>query len=372
MSPPPDVVIVGAGIIGCASAHALAAAGARVHVIDARRVGKGASQASAGVLAPYIEGHESSVLRSLGRRSLDMYDGFVARVSEDAGVTMAYDRSGTLEVAFDEDELNQHRRTADALNHEGVDARVLDASQVADTEPLASTGARGGLLIGMHGFIGVPDSDRGLATAAIRKGARFTLESRVVAIRSAGGRPVVETESASLTADAVVFAPGSWSGQITIDGVTPVPVKPIRGQLLHLAWQTEQPIRRVIWSADCYIVPWRNGRVLVGATMEDAGFDERATAAGVRDLLEAACTLVPRLWQASFAEVRVGLRPASPDSLPMVGRSHVVPGLIYATGHYRNGVLLTPLTAALVTDLVLGKDDDAALDALTPARLGRY
>jgi len=119
-------------------------------------------------------------------------------------------------------------------------------------------------------------------------------------------------------------------------------------------------------------VPWRNGRVLVGATVEDAGFDERATTAGVRDLLEAACTLVPHLWQASFAEARVGLRPASPDSLPVVGRSQVVPGLVYATGHYRNGILLTPLTAALVKDLVLGEGDDEALPALTPSRLGRF
>jgi glycine oxidase len=365
-------VIVGAGIIGCASAHALASAGARVHVIDARRVGMGASQASAGLLAPYIEGHESSTLRSLGRRSLELYDEFVLRVSEDAGITIPYDRSGTLEVAFEQEELTRHRQTADRLEREGVDAGLLDASQLRETEPLASTGALGALLIGTHGFVGVPDLTEALATAAIRKGARFTLETRVVSIRTAGGRPVVATESASFTADAVVFAPGSWSGQIAIDGVRPVPVKPIRGQLLHLAWPTEQPIRRVIWGAECYIVPWRDGRVLVGATVEDAGFDERATAAGVRDLLEAACTLVPHLWQASFAEVRVGLRPASPDSLPVVGRSQVLPGLVYATGHYRNGILLTPLTAALVKNLVLGEGDDAALDALTPSRLGRF
>jgi glycine/D-amino acid oxidase-like deaminating enzyme len=112
-----------------------------------------------------------------------------------------------------------------------------------------------------------------------------------------------------------------------------------------------------------------NGRVLVGATVEDSGFDERATAAGVRDLLEAGCALVPHLWPASFEEVRVGLRPASPDGLPIVGKSEAMPGLIYATGHYRNGVLLAPLTAALVKSLVLG-DTDAALDVLRPARLG--
>jgi glycine oxidase len=110
--------------------------------------------------------------------------------------------------------------------------------------------------------------------------------------------------------------------------------------------------------------------VLVGATVEDAGFDERATAAGVRDLLEAACTLIPHLWQASFVEVRVGLRPMSPDSLPIVGRSETVPGLIYALGHYRNGVLLAPLTAQLVADALLDRRIDPAIASVSPARFG--
>jgi glycine/D-amino acid oxidase-like deaminating enzyme len=140
--------------------------------------------------------------------------------------------------------------------------------------------------------------------------------------------------------------------------------------LLHLAWPTAQPLRHILWSTDCYIVPWLTGRVLVGATVEDAGFDERATAAGVRDLLEAGCALVPHLWQASFAEVRVGLRPASPDGLPIVGESGVLPGLIYATGHYRNGVLLAPLTAALAKMIVMNEGSDGALEILRPSRLG--
>jgi glycine oxidase len=366
-----DVVIVGAGIIGCACAHALSSAGARVHVIDARSVGGGASQASAGVLAPYIEGHHSSELRSLGRRSLDLYDGFIARAVEDSGSTIQYDRSGTLEVAFEEEELARHRHTAAALARDSIEAQVVDSEMLRELEPLASTGARGGLLIGIHGFVGVPDLTAGLATAAVRQGARFSLETRVIAIRSVDGRPTVETESGSFRADSVVLAAGSWSGQISIPGAAAAGVKPIRGQLLHLAWPTIQPLRRVVWGAECYIVPWRNGRVLVGATVEDAGFEERATAAGVRDLLEAACTLVPHLWQASFAEVRVGLRPMSPDELPLIGRSDAVPGLIYATGHYRNGVLLAPLTAALVKNLVLENGDDPALRALSPSRAGR-
>ena len=367
----PDVVIVGAGIIGCAVAHTLAAAGAKVRVIDTRQVGRGASQASAGVLAPYIEGHESGPLRELGRRSLDLYDSFIERVSADSERTIQYDRSGTLEVAFDEAEEARYRATLEQLTRDGLDARWLDQEALRESEPLASTGACGGLLIPLHGFVGVPDLTEALATAATRRGAEFTLDTRVVAIRGgAAGHPVVDTERGSVTAERVVLAAGSWAGQIAIANVQPVPIKPIRGQLLHLAWPTAQPLRHVLWSAECYIVPWVNGRVLVGATVEDAGFDERATVAGVRDLLEAACTLVPHLWQASFAEVRVGLRPASPDALPAVGRSDVVAGLIYATGHYRNGVLLAPLTATLVKNLVLETGDDPALAALSPSRWG--
>jgi glycine oxidase len=365
-----DVVIIGAGVIGCACAYELASAGAKVHVIDTRRVGQGASQASAGVLAPYIEGHESSELRTLGRRSLDLYDQFAARVIEDSGTTVQYDRSGTLEVAFEKEEIARFGATADALSKDGIDARLLDVDALRELEPLASTGACGGLLIGIHGFVGVPDFTEALAVAARRKGAQFTLDTRVIALREAGGRPAIETERGSYTPDVVVMAAGSWAGQVAIAGVQPAAIKPIRGQLLHLAWPTEQPLRRVVWGAECYIVPWLNGRVLVGATVEDAGFDERATAAGVRDLLEAACTLIPHLSQASFVEVRVGLRPMSPDGLPIVGRSDVVRGLIYATGHYRNGVLLAPLTASLVKTIVLQQGDDAALRSLSPARFG--
>ncbi len=369
----PDVIVIGAGVIGCACAFELASAGARVTVFDLRHIGQGASQASAGVLAPYIEGHESGPLRTLGRRSLDLFDGFVQHVMAESGRTIQYTRGGTLEIALESDHAANLRRSGDALQQEGVGAHWVDAGELRDVEPLAATGALGGLLIDTHGFIGVPEFTDALAAAAMRAGARFAMDTRVVAIGpTADKRVIVTTAAGPSVADRVILAAGSWAGQVRIDGLADyVAVKPVRGQLLHLAWPTSQPLRHVLWGTDCYIVPWLNGRVLVGATVEDAGFDERATAAGVRDLLEAGCGLVPHLWQASFEEVRVGLRPASPDGLPIVGTSAVVPGLIYATGHYRNGVLLTPLTAALVKSLVMGEDADPALDLLQPSRLGR-
>ena len=182
---------------------------------------------------------------------------------------------------------------------------------------------------------------------------------------------LVETEKGSLTSGAVVLAAGSWSGTIDVEGVAArAPVRPVRGQLLSLAWPGAPP-RRVLWSDRCYLVPWDDGTVLVGATAEEAGFDERATVAGVRDLLDAACDLVPHAWTAGFNGARVGLRPATPDGLPIIGRSRVLPNLMYATGHFRNGVLLAPLTAQLVADALLEDRVDPLIDdRFSPARFG--
>jgi glycine oxidase len=166
------------------------------------------------------------------------------------------------------------------------------------------------------------------------------------------------------------MAAGSWSGQIEIAGVAArVPVRPVRGQLLHLAWNGP-PLRRITWSERCYLVPWEDGRLLVGATVEDVGFDERTTAAGVRDLIEAACEIVPHARTAGFLAAKAGLRPATPDGLPMIGASGVIPNLMYATGHYRSGVLLAPLTAELVADAMLEDLIDPVLAITSPQRFG--
>ena len=158
--------------------------------------------------------------------------------------------------------------------------------------------------------------------------------------------------------------------EIAIEGIKArIPVRPVRGQLLALA-SNGTTLRRVTWSRGCYLVPWEDGTVLVGATVEEAGFDERATVAGVHDLLDAACDVVPRTWTAAFRGTRVGLRPATPDGLPVIGASTIAPNLMYASGHYRNGVLLAPLTADLVADAMLDNRIDPLLEAVSPSRFG--
>jgi glycine oxidase len=168
-------------------------------------------------------------------------------------------------------------------------------------------------------------------------------------------------------ADRVVLAAGSWSSLITVDAADRVPVKPIRGQLVQL--KTEPgTIRRVVWGPDGYLVPWPDGSVLVGSTVEDVGFDESHTDEAVARLRAAAAALIPSLANAEVTGVRTGLRPKGPDDLPMLGHSKAVPGLIYATAHYRNGVMFAPLTVQLVADMVFGRAADPALRDLDPQR----
>lgn len=367
----PDVIVVGAGIVGCTVAYELARSGAAVRVIETRTPGQGATRASAGILAPHIEGHNSAALHSLGKRSLDLYDGFMTRLSEDSGRDVFYRRNGTFEIAFSDADVARLNGLSSALAAEGIEARWIAPGGFGALEPLAASTARGALLIPTHGFVGVTSLTLAAAAAAEKLGATFSVATGAIRICAAsGGRVGVQTPLTMLEADRVVLAAGSWSPAITVDGADPIPVKPIRGQLIQL--QTEPgSISRVIWGPDGYLVPWPDGSVLVGSTVEDVGFDESHTPEAVEHLRAAAVSLVPSLAGAEMTGVRTGLRPKGPDEVPILGASAAVPGLIYATAHYRNGVLLTPLTMQLVRDVVFDRPADPALRDLDPARVGK-
>lgn len=341
-----DVIVVGAGIIGCAVARELARRGARIVILEARTVGAGATQASAGVLAPYIEAPGEGPLQALAVRSLAMYDEFIADVRRDAGTSIEYRRCGTLEVAADAAAAVRLLALGEWVRSMGVDAQWIPAGDVARLEP-AMGGTEGALLVPSHGYVRAAQLTVALLAAARRLGAVFHSERRVENIAFDGDDVVVTAGDTSYRAGTIVIAAGSWSGLL---GATAV--KPVRGQLLQLRW-TGPPITRVLWSDDCYIVPWVDGTLLVGATVEDVGFDERVTAIGVHGLLAAANALLPGVRDATFVEARVGLRPATPSGLPIIARSAEHASVVYATGHYRNGILLAPLTAHLVADLVL-------------------
>lgn len=358
-----DVVIVGAGIVGCAVARELARRGLSVRVLEARAAAAGATQASAGMLAPYLEGHAGTAFLDLTARSLGLFDAFIEGVRSDTGHHLEYRRNGSLQVAFAE----QAPLLRGAIAGDGP-AVWVSPDALHEAEPWLAPEAAGAALVATHGYVGVEELTLALLESAARRGAVIESGVSVSSIVGSGGRLAARSaDGREWPARWIVVAAGCWSGSLGLNDRMIQAVRPVRGQLLRLRVEGT-PIAHVVWGPDCYVVPWTDGTVLVGATEEDAGFDQTATADGVRSLLNAAVRLFPRLASATFLEVRAGLRPASPDDMPIIGPSARHPGVVYATGHFRNGVLLAPLTAALVADAIGGRADDPALALTRPDR----
>ena len=343
-----DAVVIGAGIIGLAVGRELARRGKRTAIIEERTIASGATQASAGVLAPYIEAPGEGALHDLTVRSLWLYDRFIADLQQEADAVVEYRRQGTLEVASCPASVERLRAAASTLAAAGVAAEWIDGPQAVRREPALAT-PEGALVVATHGYVRVSQFTAALEAAARRHGATV-LEGRKVAgvaPRAAGG-VTLRVEGERHHARTVVVSAGSWSTQV-VPGAAPV--TPIRGQLLQLQWHGA-PITRVLWSEFCYVVPWADGTILVGATVENAGFDQRTT--GRRCVV--ARGGVPADATGGRGHVRRGARGAAavdrgrraPHRPCAVDRS-----IVYATGHYRNGVLLAPLTAQIVADLVV-------------------
>jgi glycine oxidase len=294
-----------------------------------------------------------------------MYDRFVARVVGDSAGPVEYERSGTLQVALDSQEAAALCAMARTFVDAGIDHALLDPAEARRLEPTLREGVTAVLHVRDQGYVAVGALTQALAGAAAARGAVLLTEP-VLSI-AGGDSPSVSTPSQTLRADAVIVAAGSWSSTVSTPDADIV--RPIRGQIVQLR-AGSRPASRIIWGGRCYIVPWRDGTVLAGATVEDVGFDESATASGVQELLAASIALMPALRDAAFEQVRVGLRPMTRDELPAIGPSSRMRGVFYATGHYRNGVLLAPLTASLVADLVVDGREGPELALVRPARLG--
>ncbi|MGH9408574.1 MAG: glycine oxidase ThiO [Vicinamibacterales bacterium] len=355
-----DIAIIGAGIVGCAIARELAIRGLRVVVFDDRPIAGGATQASAGMLAPYVEAHEPGPLLALGVDSLAMYDDWIRAVAAESREEIEYRRAGTLEIALDADQAAALRAAAEGDPGRRRWLAVDDVRQ--HHRALGATA--GGVFVAAHGYVAPPELTEALARAAERHSARF--EARLVrSIDRRSGAVRLETQAGAYDAASVVIAAGSWAN--SIEGITLPPIVPVRGQSLRLDWHG-RPIDTIVWGPECYIVPRADGSIYVGATVEDVGFDERNTAAGLRDLLDAACELLPEAWGATFVEARAGLRPRAPDGLPVIGPSSDAPEIVHALGHYRNGVLLAPITARLIADWIVDRRRDPAFDTFAASR----
>jgi glycine oxidase len=337
------IAVVGAGIIGSAVSYELARRGVRVDVFDGRRAGAGATHATAGVLAPFIEAPAPGPLQELALESFRLYDDFVAEVQATAGVAVEYRRCGTFEFAEAPDDRSRLDRVASLAQAAGFEAEWTNLS-AADGGGVGGSG----LLIQAQGYVRVEQLMTALKHGAERRGAAFHEGEAVERIEEAQTRVAVHTRQRRLDCDAVVVAAGAWSDAL---GAETVGVRPVRGQIVRLGWPGRLP-SHVLWTRDCYVVPWTDGQLLVGATVEEVGFDERLTVEGVGGLLRAAAQLLPGAGEATFLEARAGLRPATADGLPVIRPSRRSDRILYATGHFRNGILLTPVTARRIGDLI--------------------
>jgi glycine oxidase len=351
-----DVLVVGGGLIGTAVAWLLQAAGQRVTVVTGERPAA-ASGVAAGMLAPVTETtFTEELLLGLNLASMGMFEDFVARVEDASGLRAGLRDTATLSVAYNADDAARLGALSGYLDRLGLASTRLTSRECRAHEPLLSPSIRSGLLV--EGDWSV---DNRLLWAALveasRRAAVVEVPGFVHAVSSSGERVtgVVLADGTELVADRVVLANGAWAGQLT--GIERLPVRPVKGQILRLdPGRLPQPsltVRAISKGTEVYLVPRASGReVVVGATVEELGFDARVTAGGVYELLRDARSVLPMTMEYALAETTVGWRPATPDNAPLLGPGEL-DGLVLATGHYRNGVLLTPVTAQVTSDYIL-------------------
>jgi glycine oxidase len=345
-----DVAIAGGGVIGGSIALELAQAGLRVAVFDRQQPGQEASWASAGIISPAPENPGMIATVELGKKSAEMYPEFAARVEEISGQSTGYRRKGTLEALFSHD-TKAELSTIVAVHHGlGLKAEPLRAEDALELEPALSEEIEAAVLRPEEASIDNRALTAAVLEAARRSGAEFFPGSGVNAIRREGSRCAgLALQNEKVEAKWTIIAAGCFSG--AIEGVAAyAPVRPAKGQMASLR-PDDLKIERVLWSEKIYLVPRNDGRILVGATVEYAGFDKRVTAGGIEKILSAALELAPGLKNARIEETWAGLRPDSQDHLPILGPTDV-DGLLMATGHFRSGILLTPITARLMREWI--------------------
>jgi glycine oxidase len=353
-----DVVVVGGGVIGLGCAWRLAQRGARVAVLERGAPGEGATRVAAGMLAPVGElTFGEPELLELTLAAARLYPEFVAELEAATGERTGYERLGALHVALDRDEAAQLRRVHELQRSLELEAEWLPPRRCRELEPGLTPSFHGGVLAAGEAAVDPRSLAVALALAVEAEGGEVRTGAEVVDGVFEGDRLAgVRTREEELSAEAVVLAAGAWSGATSWlpDEARP-PVRPVKGQVVELRARDgeEPPTSRILASERVYLVPRGDGRLIAGATAEEMGFDTTVTAGGVHELLREAYRLLPEIAEMELLDATAGLRPGTPDNLPIVGPG-AVDGLVLATGHYRNGILLAPHTAQAVADLLAG------------------
>lgn len=360
-------MVVGAGVVGLAAARALASAAARVLVVERRRVGAEASTAAAGMIAPQAF-EPDSPLMPLAIRARDRHLQLVPELEEETGIGLDLSRLGRLDLALDEAGERALHARAQAHQRQGLQVAVLSASEVREAEPNLNPAVRSALFFAGDRRIDNVRLTRALAASAVARGATLLTGRPVTSLAVEAGRVAgVRAGAETLRAPVVINASGAWAALLSGDPQPP-PVEPVRGQIV--AFDMAPPLmRHVACSSRGYLVPRADGRILAGSTLEKAGFDKSVTAGGVRAILDMAIEIAPTLADVRIADAWAGLRPGTPDGLPVLGAG-ALGGLFHAGGLYRDGILLGPLAGELIAQLALGQQPQFDLTPFSPGRFG--
>jgi len=368
-----EVAIIGGGVIGLAIARALALRGVRdVLLIERGSLGAESSSAAAGMLAPQAEANRPHEFFQLTCESRNMYPAFAAALLAETGINIELETTGTLYLAFTEhDEAELQKRFA-WQKEAGLPIEELSAAAVRQLEPSINEDVRAALKFPLDTQVENRRLLSALASASERLGVRMETGTAVESLKVERDRVTgIETSRGFIATGAVVIAGGAWSSLLGAgDKALPdLRIKPVRGQMLCFEPQP-QIARHVIYSPRGYLVPRRDGRLLAGSTTEHAGFEKQVTAAGVHSILKAALEISPRIAELPLTDSWAGLRPRAGDTLPVLGPCAEIAGVYYATGHYRNGILLAPITGELIAGAVVDRVFPATLEIFSPDRFG--
>jgi glycine oxidase len=339
--------------VGCAVALRLVKAGARCTVVERSVPGAEASSAAAGILAPQAEAEGPGPFLSLCLRSRSLYPDFVEEVEALSGMRVGFRPSGVLHLAFTDASAARLRARILAQRVEGLSAEFLDGNAVLRLEPAVNPAVQGAALFPDDASVDNRLLMRALSMAAARVGVRFVTGHVRALLETAGRASGVDVDGERLAADAVVVAAGAWTGLVPGSGLSPRQVRPARGQMVML--RSRLPLlERVVFSDQGYLVPRADGHLLAGSTVEFQGFAKEVTAAGLRAILSLALEMVPGLADVPVVETWAGLRPFTEDRLPVLGEGPL-PGLFLPSGHFRNGILLAPATAEVLSQVVFSR-----------------
>jgi len=368
-----DAIFVGAGVIGLACAWRAAQRGAEVCLLERDRPAAGASGVAAGMLAPVGEASwgEERMLE-FNFASLRRWPGFAEQLETKSGLETGFAQPGALHVALDRDEAEELRRRYELHRSLGLDSEWLRGRECRRIEPALATAARGGAHVPGEATADPRKVIAALLAALDARGVAVHSGAEVVAAERQSGVWRVQTaEGRSFEGAELVLAAGCWSGQAQWLPVGAPPVRPVKGEILTLRGGTDDPVCTGIVAGErVYMVPRSDGRLIVGATVEEHGFDMRVTAGGVHELLREAYRLVPEIAELELVEAAAGLRPGSPDNAPLIGSAEAE-GLMIASGHFRNGVLQAPMTADCIAALLAGEAPPVDLEPFSPRRFAR-